>query len=152
MQVRSVMAASVFALLLGGCAGHNQAIGGLGGAAVGGLVGAQFGSGHGQIAAATAGALIGGVVGSGIGASLDEAERLRHMQAQQQAAQAIAWNQPTADRPGGGSAAGLMPPRYPSAAAGQHCREYWQDVMIDGRPQASYGTACRNADGSWQIQ
>ncbi len=151
MRVRSVMAASVFALLLGGCAGHNQAVGGLGGAAVGGLVGAQFGSGHGKIAAATAGALVGGLVGSGIGASLDEAERLRHMQAQQQAAQAIAWNQP-AGRPAGANPVGLTPQRHPNAAPGQHCREYWQDVMIDGRPQPSYGTACLNGDGSWQIQ
>jgi hypothetical protein len=31
------------------------------------------------------------------------------------------------------------------------CREFEQTVVIDGKPQNAYGTACRQADGSWKI-
>lgn len=31
------------------------------------------------------------------------------------------------------------------------CREFQQSVTIDGRTERAYGTACRQADGSWKI-
>jgi hypothetical protein len=34
---------------------------------------------------------------------------------------------------------------------GQTCREYQSTTTIDGRPQRSYGTACLQPDGTWQI-
>lgn len=34
---------------------------------------------------------------------------------------------------------------------GQPCREYTQTVIIAGRREQGYGTACRQPDGSWQI-
>lgn len=40
----------------------------------------------------------------------------------------------------------------PVAAAPQgECREYQSTVVIAGRPQPAYGTACRQQDGSWRI-
>lgn len=40
----------------------------------------------------------------------------------------------------------------PVAAATQgECREYQSTVVIAGRPQPAYGTACRQQDGSWRI-
>jgi hypothetical protein len=33
----------------------------------------------------------------------------------------------------------------------QTCREYQSTTTIDGRPQASYGTACLQPDGTWHI-
>jgi len=40
----------------------------------------------------------------------------------------------------------------PVAAAPQgECREYQSTVVIAGRPQPAYGTACRQEDGSWRI-
>lgn len=47
------------------------------------------------------------------------------------------------------------PPSYapapaPSAATGQ-CREYTSTLMIAGRPQQVFGTACLQPDGSWRI-
>lgn len=35
--------------------------------------------------------------------------------------------------------------------AGQTCREYQSNVVIDGRTQPSYGTACLQKDGAWRI-
>lgn len=50
------------------------------------------------------------------------------------------------------------PPAYappPGAAYGQAenqtCREYQSTTTIDGRPQPTYGTACLQPDGTWQI-
>jgi hypothetical protein len=33
----------------------------------------------------------------------------------------------------------------------QPCREYQSSAVIDGRKQPTYGTACRQPDGSWRI-
>jgi len=35
---------------------------------------------------------------------------------------------------------------------GRTCRHYQQRVMIDGQEQTVMGTACKTADGSWQVQ
>lgn len=34
---------------------------------------------------------------------------------------------------------------------GRQCREYQSTAMVAGRPQAVYGTACLDPDGSWRI-
>lgn len=34
---------------------------------------------------------------------------------------------------------------------GRYCREYQTTVVINGQSQPSYGTACRQPDGTWQI-
>ena len=36
--------------------------------------------------------------------------------------------------------------------AGSYCREYNTTTRVNGRYQPSYGTACMQPDGSWQIQ
>ena len=36
--------------------------------------------------------------------------------------------------------------------AGQrYCREFRQNVLIDGKSQEAYGTACKTPDGGWQL-
>jgi surface antigen len=37
------------------------------------------------------------------------------------------------------------------AGDGRYCREYVTQSRIGGRLQETYGTACRQPDGSWQI-
>lgn len=34
---------------------------------------------------------------------------------------------------------------------GRYCREYQAQVVVNGMPQPSYGTACRQPDGSWRV-
>jgi len=31
------------------------------------------------------------------------------------------------------------------------CREYQQTITVGGRTERAYGTACKQADGSWKI-
>lgn len=38
-----------------------------------------------------------------------------------------------------------------ASAGGEYCREYTKPVRIGGERQESYGTACRQPDGSWRI-
>jgi|SRR5271156_6697909 len=45
----------------------------------------------------------------------------------------------------------IAPPPAAAAPAAQDCREYRSQTMIDGRPQPTVGTACRQPDGSWRI-
>jgi surface antigen len=35
--------------------------------------------------------------------------------------------------------------------AGTPCREYTVDAVIGGKREQVYGTACRQADGSWKV-
>ena len=42
-------------------------------------------------------------------------------------------------------------PAAQSAPPQQECREYRSAGMVGGRSEWVYGTACRQADGSWQI-
>ncbi|MDQ2102275.1 hypothetical protein [Azospirillum isscasi] len=37
------------------------------------------------------------------------------------------------------------------ARNGQLCREYQTTIMVGGVAQPGYGTACRQADGSWRV-
>jgi len=32
------------------------------------------------------------------------------------------------------------------------CREYTLEALIGGQPETIYGTACRQADGSWKME
>jgi surface antigen len=35
--------------------------------------------------------------------------------------------------------------------SGQYCREYQHEITVGDRTEVAYGTACRQADGSWEI-
>jgi surface antigen len=59
---------------------------------------------------------------------------------------AVTWTNPD-----NGHSGTVTPIKTYQTAAGQYCREYTQTVTIDGKPQQSYGTACRQPDGSWKI-
>ena len=41
--------------------------------------------------------------------------------------------------------------QQPAYAQNQYCREYTKTLNIAGQIQQSYGTACMQPDGSWQI-
>ncbi len=36
-------------------------------------------------------------------------------------------------------------------AGGGKCREYRQDIVVNGRAEKASGAACQQSDGSWQI-
>ena len=53
-------------------------------------------------------------------------------------------------------AVSYAPPAAPAygqseQSQGQTCRQYQSTTTIDGKPQPTYGTACLQPDGTWQI-
>lgn len=151
---KHIAAICIGATLISGCAsdmGEKQTLGGLLGAAGGGLLGSQFGRGSGQLAATAAGTLLGALVGSNIGRTMDEVDRLKAHQAYERAARApigetITWNNPNTHHSGS-----VTPVRDGTSSAGLYCREFQQTVNIGGKSEQAYGTACRQPDGSWKM-
>ncbi len=127
----------------------KTAIGGLGGAAFGGLIAAAAGGGGAAIAGSVVGgALLGGLVGN----MLDQRDKRLAVEAQQRALETaptgkpVAWNNPDSGH------SGTVTPVRTYQSGGTYCREYQQTVMIDGKQERAYGTACRQSDGNWKIQ
>ncbi len=127
----------------------KTAIGGLGGAAFGGLIAAAAGGGGAAIAGAViGGALLGGLVGN----MLDQRDKRLQAEAAQRAFETapsgkpVAWSNPDSGH------SGTITPTQTYQSSGAYCREYQQTVTIDGKQEKSYGTACRQPDGSWKIQ
>jgi hypothetical protein len=56
--------------------------------------------------------------------------------------QGIQWSNPPA-----GNAVAAKPP-----AGARECREFQRTIIIDGKPETAFGTACRQPDGTWRIQ
>lgn len=143
-------------LALPGCEtdnwGSKQGVGTVGGAALGGLLGNQFGGGTGKTIATVAGVLLGGWAGNEIGVSLDRADRGQMSYAQERAftapvGQQIVWNNPQS-----GNSGTIVPTRDgQDSATGAYCREYQTTVVVGGRKQAAYGQACQQPDGSWKV-
>jgi surface antigen len=131
---------------------NKELFGTLGGAALGGFLGSQVGSGKGKLAATGAGVLLGGLLGNQVGRSLDRADQTAISRSQHQALeytpsnQAVAWQNPdTGNR-------GVTVPRAPyQTSTGQYCREFQQTVTVGNQTQQAYGTACRQPDGTWRI-
>ena len=153
MKFKTVIAATMIALLSAACAGQGekQTLGTLGGAALGGLLGSQFGSGSGKLAATGAGVLIGALVGSEIGRSMDRVDRMKADQAVNTAHSAPLGETITWDNPNTGNYGTVTPVRDGTSSSGSYCREFQQTVTIGGKTEEAYGTACRQPDGSWQI-
>jgi surface antigen len=151
---------TVIAFIMVGCTGTTESggigenkktlIGGLGGAAAGGLIAAAL---HGGTAGIIGGILAGGLIGGAVGDRMDAADRREAQQAAQQALEkepsgkAVAWHNPDS-----GHSGSVTPVRTYQKSSGQYCREYQQTVDIGGQKHQAYGTACRQPDGSWKIE
>lgn len=151
-----VICAAVFlsmSVLVSGCAerGNKETISAIAGAALGGLLGAQFGSGKGQLATTGLGVLLGALAGSELGRSLDDVDRMKADRASTIAhtspiGQGINWNNPDTGNRGTVTAV-----RDGTSADGLYCREFQQTITVDSKTQTGTGVACRRNDGTWRI-
>ncbi len=154
----SIVTVILIVLMVIGCAGtpggsgsrHGKTIiGGLGGAAAGGLIAAAL---HGGPAGIIGGALAGGLIGGAIGDRMDAADHREARKTPQPApakapsGSPVAWNNPDS-----GHSGAFTPVRTYQKSSGQYCREYRQSVSIAGKEHQAYGTACRQPDGNWKI-
>lgn len=156
MKKFMLMTMAVSTLALGACNttqgwGTKQTVGTGVGAVAGGLAGSQIGKGSGAMWATGAGVLLGALIGSEVGSSLDAADRAAANDAVNRAYQApigetIRWNNPQS-----GNYGSYTPVRDGQTATGRYCREYQQTIVVGGKTQSGYGTACQSPDGSWEI-
>jgi surface antigen len=143
----AVLAASLLAV--GGCetTPSKQDQGVIIGAIVGGIIGHQVGGGSGQTLATIIGTVAGAAIGGSIGRSMDDTDRLKAAHALETVRTDVPahWVNPDT-----GYAYTLTPTRTFDSGTGP-CREYTVDAVIGGDTQQIYGTACRQADGSWKV-
>lgn len=133
-------------------AGPKEQVGTVMGAAAGAAIGSQIGGGSGRTVAIAVGTLLGSLMGSEIGRSLDRADRAAMAQTTNRAledgrsGEAQEWRNPDS-----GNYGYVTPQPAYQNNAGDYCREYQQEVIVDGKRESAYGTACRQPDGSWKI-
>ncbi len=125
-------------------------LGTIAGAALGvGIVAIAGGTPGSMAAAGAAGALLGGYVGK----KLDDRDKRMAAQAAQEAfengrtGEARVWNNPDS-----GNSGSITPTQTYQIANGQYCRRFTQEFEIGGEKHEDHGTACRNANGVWEIQ
>lgn len=138
-------------LLLSACAtprGENESGGMIIGGILGGVLGHQVGGGSGQTAATVIGAMIGTTIGGNVGRTMDKTDRLKvsHSLETVRTGVETRWKNPDT-----GYQYRVVPTRTYEEAEGP-CREYTVDASIGGKTEQIYGTACRQADGSWQVK
>ena len=126
---------------------RREAIGALLGGTFGAIVGSKVSSHDDKQLGIVTGAIIGVLVGRSIGRSMDEADQACTGQVLERAAdrQSIAWNNPDT------GVRYQVTPTDTYQRDGRYCREYVTNATIEGSRQTLHGTACRNADGSWQM-
>ena len=138
--------------LISGCATKMET-----GTALGALTGGALAYGLGQNSSnkelwTVLGIGLGAMVGSNIGQQLDERDRIlmgqtfNHTMEKAPINATGQWQNPDTGH------GGTITPTNTTVTNGTPCREFTQTVSIGGQMQEAYGTACRQADGSWKIQ
>ncbi len=133
-------------LLLGGCMATKAQRGGLGGAAIGAIMGQAIGH---DTEATLLGAAIGGALGYMIGNEMDKEDRkrLNDVYEYQPDNTTTEWVNPNT-----GYRYRATPRRtYRDVETNRDCREVEILATIDGKAEKTYATACR-VNGRWEIQ
>ncbi len=151
-RIAIALAASLLLAASATDAGEKEIFGTLLGAGLGGLAGSQIGSGKGKLAAVGVGVLLGGLLGRNVGRSLDRADQIaaeraaQHSLDRERTGTTTSWVNPDS-----GHSGTFTPTRTYQTAQGKPCREYTTTVVIEGRTETAYGTACREPDGTWTL-
>jgi surface antigen len=119
----------------------------LGGIA-GGVLGNQIGKGRGRTLATVGGVLIGAIIGDNIYREIQMRDQRRISQVLEEtpSGRSVSWQNPDT-----GDQFRVTPePAYKDTRQ-RDCRDYKTWVFIDGYEKEIRGTACRTANGQWQI-
>jgi surface antigen len=118
----------------------------LGGVA-GGVAGAQIGKGDGRTAATIVGTIVGALIGGSMGRSMDQADAACMGQALEygEPGAPVGWVNPDT------GAQYSVTPMQSYQQNDSYCREFTREAIIGGKREQTYGTACRQADGSWKM-
>lgn len=133
-------------LLLTSCANRAQT-GAAGGAAAGAIIGQAIGHNTGGT---LIGAAVGTMLGYIVGTEMDKYDRqqLDHMYERGVSNQRSSWVNPDT----GYQYAVTPQPAYQDSGSNRICRRAEIEAIIDGRPERTLSTACRNQYGQWELQ
>lgn len=143
---KAIILIAIIPMILG-CVSTREEAGALTGAAVGAVLGSTVGRGHNRPFAVWLGAVVGASIGSTVGRYMDEQDRMKtiHILETQRTNTATTWVNPDTN-----NTYTMTPTKTYSIAEGP-CREFTLDAQIGGKSEEIYGTACRQADGSWKV-
>lgn len=151
MKTKLIVASLIVASVTSGCENPKQAIGTVGGGALGAWAGSSIGSGRGRTVATAVGAVTGALLGGYVGQQLDSADKQRAERTAQNTLESVPsgksgrWRNPDSGN------SGVITPTRTYETNGRYCREFTQAITVGGRTQQGYGTACRQPDGTWEI-
>ncbi len=130
---------------------NDQVAGAVIGGIIGGVVGNQVFKGERGLGT-VAGVILGGVAGSQIAKSGDNCDQYYASYAYQDAFDSrrsnerVRWRNERSGNYGYVQAADVYRDRR-----GNACRNYEQEIYVNGRRQIAEGVACQNRDGTWRI-
>jgi surface antigen len=129
---------------------NDQVAGAVIGGILGGVVGNQVFKGERGLGT-VAGMILGGVAGSQIAKSGDNCDQYYASYAYSDAFDRDPYDRVEWRNPRSGNYGYVTPAGYYRDRRGNQCRNYKQEIYINGRRQIAEGTACRNRDGTWRI-
>ena len=127
--------------------GKQTQMGAAGGAAAGGVIAAIAGANPAWIAAST---ILGGVTGGALGEYLGRDSTEQAAQNNINALNSLGPGQSTSWSEGNSSGSTTVNSVY--TANGRTCKTFTETIRTPERTVTQDGTACRAADGSWQVQ
>ncbi len=127
--------------------GKKGQVGAVGGAAAGAIIGQAIGH---DTQSTLIGTAIGTMIGYIVGNEMDKYDRqeLNHVYERGVSNRPSSWVNPDT-----GNQYSVTPqPAYTDPATRRICRKAKIDAVIDGQRKNTYSTACRDANGHWQLQ
>lgn len=150
MKYTALLVMAALILTAAACSNTNLTKGqqgAVGGAAGGAVVGQAIGR---NTEATLIGAAVGTMLGYIVGNEMDKYDRMQLNNAYESgpSGQPVAWVNPDT-----GSSYQVVPqPAYQNTRTNQVCRQAEVMATIDGQPQKTITTACRNDQGQWVLQ
>ncbi|WP_188259440.1 RT0821/Lpp0805 family surface protein [Azospirillum tabaci] len=147
MFVKKLVPAAMAIALLAGCVSTSQEAT-KNAETVGGRISSTYGNASGKVASSGTGPLLGAFIG---GAAVQPSGAAPPATPGQRAHPApvrdkVGWTNPATGHHGS-----LTTTREGYNNAGQYCREFHQTVTTKSQTELAYGTACKQADGTWKI-
>lgn len=150
MRLTALLLVGVMMLIMSSCAQFDGVSKGTKGAAGGAAGGALIGQAIGRNTEATLiGAAVGTMLGYIVGNEMDKTDKQQLNNAYERgpSGQPVTWVNPDS----GNNYQVVPQPAYNNPSTNQVCREAEITAIIDGQPQKTMTTACRNAQGQWVL-